>query len=152
MQTQLLKIEEGSYKDALYNQSLISEHWEELESRKDILQVNVDYERFEMLEKAGMLLTLIAKQNTEVVGYSINILSTHLHHKDTLMCYNDLLFLTKSKRNGTLGIKLINHTEELAKVKGAKMMFWHSKTNTPLSKILPRMGNTLYEQVFLKEL
>ena len=152
MQTPSLKIEEGSYKDALFDIELINEHWVEMESRKDLLQIDVDYDRYEAVEQAGMLLVLIAKENEKVVGYSVNILSTHLHHKDTLMCYNDLLFLTQSKRNGSLGIRLIQETEELAKRRGAEMMFWHSKSNTPLSRILPRMGNTLYEQVFIKEL
>lgn len=152
MQQQLLKIEEGSYKDALFKTELLNEHWEELVSKKHLFKVNGDYERYDLLEKNGALITILAKENDEVVGYSVNILSPHLHYKDTLVCYNDLLFVSKDKRNSPLGIKLIKYTEELAKERGAQVMLWHAKQDTPLSKILPRMGNTLHEQVFMKEL
>lgn len=151
MQVQSLKIEEGSYRDALFNTTLLDEHWEELVSKKHLFKVNGDYARYELLENNGSLLTLIARANNEVVGYSVNILSKHLHYKDVLVCYNDLLFVCKEKRNSPLGIKLIKQTEEAAKARMAKVMLWHAKENTALAKILPRMGSTLHEQIFMKE-
>ena len=152
MHPQSLEIKEGSYKDALFNTELLNEHWNEIVTKKHLFKVNGDYERYSLLETDGALLTLIAKVNDVVVGYSVNIISPHLHYKDSLVCYNDLLFVSKEKRTSPLGIKLIKHTEELAKQRGAQVMLWHAKQDTPLSKILPRMGNTLHEHIYMKEL
>jgi predicted GNAT superfamily acetyltransferase len=152
MPHQSLEIRRGSYKEALFNMPLLASHWDELVKRKDLFVVNGDYDRYEELEKSGKLINLLAFCDEELVGYSINILSTHLHYKDVLICYNDLLFVHPDKRNSPLGLKLIKKTEENARIAGAELMMWHAKVNSPLDKILPRLGNSLHENIYLKEL
>lgn len=152
MDHQSLKIREGSYTEALFNLPLLSAHYDELVKLKDIFVINGDYERYAELEETGKLFTLLAFEGDILVGYSVNILNTHLHYKDVLVCYNDLLFIHPDKRNSPLGIRLIKETENKAREYEAEVMLWHAKPGTSLDKILPRMKNRLHENIYLKEL
>jgi hypothetical protein len=152
MPHQSLEIRRGSYKEALFNMPLLASHWDELVKLKDVFVVNGDYDKYEHLEQSGSLISLLAFYEDELVGYSINLLSNHLHYKDVLVCYNDLLFVHPSKRNTPLGLKLIRETEQAAKEEGAEIMLWHAKVDSSLDKILPRLGNSLHEHIYLKEL
>lgn len=152
MQPQSLKIREASVMEALSQTELLDEHWDELVKKKHIFQVNPDIETYQLLESQGKLFTLVAELDNKVVGYSVNIYSHNLHYKNVLMCSNDLLFVSKEYRNSSAGLKLIKETEKKAKLLDCKIMLWHSKLDTPLSKILPRLGNSLHENIFTKEL
>lgn len=152
MDHQSHNIEKGSFKDVFFNLELVQAHYSELVKLKEIFVVNGDYDKYNDLEKSGRLFTLRAFKNKMPVGYSINILETHLHYKDVLVCYNDLLFIHPEYRATPLGLKLIRETEKQAKESGAEVMLWHAKPNTPLDKILPRLGNRLHENIYLKEL
>ncbi len=152
MDHQSLKIREGSYTEALFNLPLLSAHYDELVKLKDIFVINGDYERYAELEETGKLFTLLAFEGNTLVGYSVNILNTHLHYKEVLVCYNDLLFIHPDKRNSPLGIRLIKETENKAREYEAEVMLWHAKPGTSLDKILPRMKNRLHENIYLKEL
>lgn len=152
MEHQLLKIREGSVFEALSSSDILEEHWNELVKRKHLLKVNPHNEVYKCLEDNGQLFTLIAECDNKMVGYSVNTLTPHLHYMDVMVCANDLLFVLKEYRNSPLGIKLIKETEKLARERGAQVMTWHAKPNTPLDKILPRLSNNLHEHIYTKEL
>jgi predicted GNAT superfamily acetyltransferase len=152
MDHQSHKIRKGSYTEALFNLPLLSAHYDELVKLKDIFVIDGDYDRYADLEESGKLITLLAFEGDTLAGYSVNILNTHLHYKDVLVCYNDLLFIHPDKRNSPLGLRLIKETEKAAKEAEAEIMLWHAKPETPLDKILPRLGNKKHEHIYLKEL
>lgn len=132
--------------------NLLSEHWEESSKNKHLMVLNPDVMKYEVLESSGMLFTLFAYVDDELVGYSCNIIQKHIHYSDLLCAYNDVLFVSKKYRDSPLGIRLIKATEKLAKEKGVHLMLWHAKDDTPLSKILPAMRCNLQELIFSKEL
>lgn len=152
MDHQSHKIRKGSFTEIFFKIPLLMAHYDELVKLKDIFVLDGDYERYSNLEESGNLITLLAFENETLVGYSLSILNTHLHYKDVLVCYNDLLFIHPSKRNSPLGLRLIKETEKEAREAGAEVMLWHAKPDTPLDKILPRLGNRKHENIYLKEL
>src|SRR5574343_582765 len=115
MDHQSHNIRRGSYTEALFNLPLLSAHYDELVKLKEIFVIDGDYERYADLEESGKLITLLAFEGDVLVGYSVNILNNHLHYKDVLVCYNDLLFIHPSKRNTPLGLRLIKETEKAAR-------------------------------------
>ena len=151
MGQQHLKIREGSIEEALSSR-YVNYHWDELCKRKELFKLNPDYKTYFKLEDTDHLLTIILENNKEIVGYSVNIITNHLHYKDVIICQNDLLYLKEEYRQGFTGIKLIKETEKLAKLKGAGVMLWHAKVDSNLAKILPKMKANLHEQIYLKEL
>ncbi len=150
----MAKIVEGTMSDKWHQLSeLISENWQELVSLKHIMQLNPQIDRYKALEDAGLLLVLFAYDSANnIIGYSANIISNHIHFSGLVTCSNDVLFLTKAHRKGRAGMQLILETEKKAAERGAKLMLWHAKPETDLANLLPRVGYSAEEVLLRKEL
>lgn len=132
--------------------ALLDEHWHESARNKHLMVLKPDLARYEALEAAGALLGLFAYVDGEIVGYSVNVLSPHLHYVDLVCAHNDVLFIAKSHRNSPLGLRLIRATRRAAAARGAHLMLWHAKEGTPLSQILPKLGCKVQEIIYSEEL
>lgn len=127
---------------------LLIEHREELATDKAIMVLKPDFERYLALEDAGVLMVIAAYRGPRMVGYSVNLVTNNLHYADLVMCQNDVLFLTKSERKGTAGLRLIRETQRRGKAAGAKVMLWHAKPGTNLDKLMPRMSGTVQDVIW----
>lgn len=132
--------------------TLFEEHWEEIALNKRVMVLKPDWERYRTMEATGLLLILAAFDANEMVGYSVNFVMRHLHYADLCICHNDILFVTRSKRAGKLGLQLIRETEKAAKAKGTQMMSWHAKPDTALHAIMPRLGYGVQDIIYSKEI
>lgn len=128
------------------------EHWEELAKNKELMVLSPDVEQYRQIEQAGMLFAIIAYDDDEIVGYSINVLSRNLHYSALLVVQNDVLFVGKAHRAGRVGMRLIDMTKAAAAKRGARLMLWHAKEGTPLAGILPRMGCKVQDIIYSAEL
>lgn len=131
---------------------LLREHWLELAKNKDLMVLKPDVALYEAMEQAGVILALGAFDGDTLVGYSVNLVSKHLHYADLSYAQNDVLFLAKSHRQGRTGYRLIQATEQAAKARGVQMLVWHAKQNTPLETLLPRLGYGVQDILYSKEL
>lgn len=133
--------------------TLIREHYLEVCRNPNLMQLKLDRARYELLEEAGMLLVLgVFDVGDNLVGYTASWICNHIHYADLVYCHNDAIYLAPSHRSGTLGVKLIKETERVAKERGARMVLWHAKPDTPLAAIMPRMGCMVQDILFSKEL
>lgn len=128
------------------------EHWEEIARNKHLMVLNPDVEQYARLERAGLLFAVIAYAGDEIIGYSVNILVRNLHYSALLMAQNDLLFVGAAHRGGRAFMRLRDATIAAAARRGARMMLWHAKENTPLAEILPRMGCKVQDIIYSEEL
>lgn len=129
------------------------EHWLEIAKNKELMALAPDLERYSLLEEAGSLITLYAyDRDDNIIGYSVNIISPHLHYKELITAYNDLLYVKKEYRKGSVGIRLISETERVCRNSGAEIILFHAKEQTSLAGILPRKGYKTHEIIFSKEL
>ena len=135
-----------------HGSAMLFAHWSEVGRHKDILKLNPDWLRYSDLEAAGMLLALAAYADSEIVGYSVSFLTRHIHYQDVLVAQNDVLFVFAHERKGGVGLRLIRATEEAAREAGAKLMLWHSKTDTALGELMPRLGYGVQDIVWSQEL
>lgn len=123
------------------NQHLIDEHWEEVASKDGGRQLNIDWDMFRLLEKIGNLVTIVAREDGEVVGYAVFVISKQLHAKDMLIAENDALFLKKEHRKGRAGIILIKESQRiLGEMYKNIMVAWHVKPKLDFSNILIKLG------------
>ncbi len=156
MQTQLrkfeIKLEPLGDKLTTVLPVLLNEHWEELATNKELMTLKPDLERYRILEEMGLFVALFAYANGKLIGYSGNVIVQNLHYSDLTMFQNDVLFISKEYRNSTIGLKLIKETERIAKEKGAKLMLWHAKENSPFAHILPKMGCKVQDIIYSKAL
>lgn len=154
METKSHKIIESSIIDCKDRvEDLLKLHWDESSRNKHVMVLKPDWDAYLNLDKLNRLVTLLAVDNNdEIIGYSCNILSQHIHYADLSVAYNDVLFLHPDYRNSSIGLKLIKETEKKCKERGAQLFLWHAKQNTALDAILPRMGCKVQEIIYSKEL
>lgn len=131
---------------------LMREHWLELAKNKVLMVLKPDAARYRAMEQAGLILALGAFDGDVLVGYSVGFIGPHLHYADLVVVQNDVLFIAKSHRLGRTGYRLIQATEQLAKSRGAQMLVWHAKEDTPLDSLLPRLGYGVQDILYSKEL
>jgi len=131
---------------------LFHSHWEEIALNKELMKLKPLLDKYYDIEANGMLLTIGAFADGELVGYSVNFLNQHLHYADLWVCMNDIVFIRNDLRKTGIGAGLIRVTEELAKQRGAQMMLWHVKENTALAALMPRIGYGVQDIVFSKGL
>lgn len=131
---------------------LFQEHWEEIARNKQLMVLDPHEPSYRAIEDAGQLMILAAFIGEQMVGYSVNFLLIHPHYAGLTVCQNDIVYVHPDHRNGGVGIRLMKHTEREGKARGAQMMLWHAKENTPLADILPRMGYGVQDIIYSKEI
>ena len=132
--------------------SLLDEHYDELATDKDVMRLSPNWKKYYELEERDMIAGLGAWLGSEMVGYSMNLVFQHLHYQDLKVLQNDVLFVAKNHRDGGVGLKLIEATEELGRVHECDMILWHSKVGTALGVILERRGYKVQDVIQSKAL
>ena len=131
---------------------LFKEHWDEIARNKQVMVLKPNEQAYRAMEQAGQMMILAAYKGDEMVGYSVNFIINHPHYADLVVCQNDLLYIAQAHREGGVGIRLMKRTEQEGKARGARLMLWHAKQDTPLANILPRMAYGVQDIIFSKEL
>ncbi len=131
---------------------LFQEHYEEIARNKELMQLDVNWPLYEELNNKQALFVYLAMQDNVCIGYSLNLITYHLHYAELKYTQNDVLFIKKEFRGGRLGLQLIKVTEDHARSEGCKMMLWHAKENTALSKLLPKLKYGVQEIMYSKEI
>lgn len=135
-------------------QDLLQQHWQELATDKELMVLKPDWDRYAVLEQAGVLYVLTARTDDgELVGYHSFMVDHNLHYQDLLLAVSDVLFLRADQRQGRAGLRLIDLTEELSRNAGAVAILWRAKPNTTLDKLLRRRKATAVQDIsFLQRL
>lgn len=126
---------------------LFVEHWQEIALNKDVMLLKLHELRYRAMEKQGALLALGGFVDSMLVGYSVNLITNHLHYADLCYCANDALFVAPEHRNTSIGVRLIRETEAVAREEGCKIMTWHAKPATTLERMLDRSPNYIVQDV-----
>ena len=131
---------------------LFQEHYEEIARNKEVMKLNVNWPLYEAIEKQQGLFVYLAMRDNVCIGYSLNLVTNHLHYADLKYAQNDVLFIKKEFRGGRIGLRLMKVTEDHAKSLGCNIMLWHAKERTTLAALLPRMNYGVQDIIFSKEL
>lgn len=124
-------------------------HYDELASDKSIA-LNPDYAGYAWRAERGLLHTVTARQEGELVGYHISVIAPHLHYKHSLTAHVDIYYLRKDCRLGMNGVKLLQFAEETLAQRGVERIYMSTKTDADKSVILERLGFNEKERVFTK--
>ena len=141
----------SSHELELYS-DLFTPHYNEVAKNKEVMVLAPDYAKYHTMQKAGLLLILGVYHGYDLVGYSLNFVTTNLHYSGLLVCQNDLLFLLPEHRASTAGLRLMAATEKAAVEHGCKLMLWHAKEGSPLDTILHRRKYPVQDIIYSKQL
>lgn len=128
---------------------MFAEQYGELVADKDGLKEDPDYARYVGLENLGVLHCVTARAYGNLVGYFINMVVYHLHHKGLKTSTSELLYVLPQYRKGTgIGLALIQNTlAELEKM-GVQKVYVIAKKGTKLSKVLNKLDFRHIEEVY----
>lgn len=129
---------------------LIEQHWEQIAVNKDKIKLNPDWDEYQRLYFAGNLKIFTARDNSELVGYFIAVVSRNIHYKDHLFANNDIIYVRPDKRAGMTGFKLIKYAESRLKEMGVSVININTKVHAPFDKLMDRMGYNLIERLYSK--
>lgn len=128
---------------------LIAEHFHEIARFKDF-RVQPNFNHYQMLDDIGMLYIFTARDEGELVGYSVFNLLKHPHFTEISQAQEELLFLAPEHRNGDAGAKFIRYCdEELAKA-GAAVIYHTVSMERDFSPLLVRAGYELSDKIYAK--
>jgi GNAT superfamily N-acetyltransferase len=131
---------------------LLEKHWEEIALNKEIIKLNPDWDAYADLEDAGILKIFTARDDDRLVGYFVTFVRSHIHYKDHLFAYNDILFLDPDYRKGFTGSKLIKFAEKCLKEDGVSVVIVNTKRHKPLDILLSWLGYKHIENIYSKVL
>jgi predicted GNAT superfamily acetyltransferase len=127
---------------------LIRAHWEEVALSKDLMVLDPDWAKYELLDASGGLLVVGAFAEERLIGYSVGLVTGHMHYRGLVYYQNDALFVDRQHRRGEVGLNLIQCSESLAEEQGAKFFCWHAKQGTALDALLSRKGYAVQDIIY----
>lgn len=131
-------------------QPLLEKHWLETEPNQETILLNPDWEQYALLDSAGILHIFTARDNENLVGYLVMMLSKSIHHKDHLFATTDVIYVKPDYRKTHTGADLIKFAESHCKENGASLMTLNMKVEFPFDRLMTTMGFNLLERVYHK--
>ena len=132
--------------------TLPEQHWLESEDDKKVYRLSINWDGLRELEENGDLVSLVAQDQGEVIGYSITVLCAPIHADMAFVGVNHGLFVKKDHRSGGLGARLILATESAVRQRGATAMNWHAKPATAMDRVMSRMGYDVRHTAYSRRL
>lgn len=118
---------------------LIQEHWKEIALHQDDIKLEPNWNTYSRLADQGALRVYTARKSGELVGYFVCIVMPSLHYMRHLFANNDILFLKKSERKGTAGIRLIKFAVAELKNEGVTLINVNVKKKQDFGKVLEHL-------------
>lgn len=136
-------------------QKLVEQHWAEsgLIGRK----LDVNWERYAMLEQQNVIRWLGIREDEKLVGYASICITHPLHHQQDKNALLDTIFLSKEARKGMAGANIVDAIEELLLPEGVDLFTVFERTRMTkngvgLGDILRRKGFSQHETGWIKHL
>jgi GNAT superfamily N-acetyltransferase len=128
---------------------LYPEHYEELSVTKSI-PLEPNYEVYKNIEDAGILKVVTCRNDADLIGYILFIVTPHLHYKSCITAVEDIYFVRKDYRKGRTGIKLFQFAEKYLKEQGVHRVIFGTKVHLDNSKLFEYLGYTFFEKLYTK--
>jgi GNAT superfamily N-acetyltransferase len=126
-------------------------HWEEIALDRDKIALEPDIETFRVLEDAGGLHIVVARDEADqVVGYHVSVVRPHLHYASSLTAYVDMYFIHPEHRRGRVGIKLFLFAEQTLRGLGVQRIYTGTKLHKDVGRLLEFIGHKETERLYTK--
>lgn len=147
----MITIQKESYKNSIEEMKLLyPRHYEEL-SRTKQFPLNPQYETYLRLEEAGILHTIIVRDDKKLIGYILAMVVPDLHYGG-LMCAEDIYYLIPEYRGRMIGVRLFRFFEEEMKKLGVLKIAVTTKIHSDNSTFLEYLGFKQHEKILIKVL
>jgi GNAT superfamily N-acetyltransferase len=144
----MIEFKPVDFRTVEHNFNLIHDHWKEVTN--DNRELRPYWDAFHALEDAKMLRCYAAKTEHRIVGYTVFIIQRDMHAADTMVGYNDAVYLSREFRRNSLGVKFLQYCEDELRKEGMDVVMWHVKPSVDYSGTLERMGYDKFSTLYAK--
>jgi GNAT superfamily N-acetyltransferase len=107
---------------------LLHEHYGEISLHKaHDVPLDPQLAAYHARERDGSLMTVVGREDGEIVAYFLCFIAPGLHYQSCLTCSPDIFFVRPDKRTGMVGVRLFKFVEKELKRRGVKLWFVGSK-------------------------
>jgi hypothetical protein len=128
-------------------------HWQDIALDKDKIPLNPAWNEYMRVEANGMLHICTARDEGRLIGYVFTLVHPHLHYKQSLTAYTDLMYLRREYTKG-FGIfryaGLIRHSEKMLRDLGVQKRYLMTKVYHDLTPLFERLGYRFIEKISAK--
>jgi GNAT superfamily N-acetyltransferase len=125
-------------------------HYREIASFQDRIKLDPDFDVYFALEATGKLHVVTARDDGQLIGYHLSVVTPHMHYKNTLCAHMDVLFLLPEYRHGMAGVKLLKYAEKSLIERGVPWLINGTKKVHDFGPILERLGYKVREVIYEK--
>lgn len=133
---------------------LMVDHWREI-GGTDAQPLDPDWDRFAVLENAGCLHVLTARDRAGLlVGYIVHIVAPALHYRTLIQAHDDAHYLAPAYRRGMAAVRMFRAAEAMLKGLGVAAVTYHTKTRDGNDRgaVFKRLGYQPVETLYRKAL
>ena len=116
---------------------LMSDHASEMNLAD---RTDPDVDLYRMMEKYGVLQIVTAREDGELLGYCIVMISRASQRKNVIEAQGDMYYLAPHARRGWVGVRLLQHSIDLLKAKGIKTFRFFTSSEFDTGPILRYLG------------
>lgn len=125
-------------------------HWEELGLDHQDVPVNLDWDRYAELERAGGLHHVAVRDNGAIIGYTTAVISPMFHYATTLHAIYDLYYLLPQYRKSKIGVSMFLFAERCFRDLGVKKVMTGTKLHLNHEKLFLSLGMKPIEVIYTK--
>ena len=129
---------------------LLEAHWKEIANYQSEIKLDPDYVKYQTMSDQDMLHMVTARQDGKIVGYHINFIIPHMHYKQHLFAFNDILYLCPSLRKSSVALRMFKYTEKNLKKLGVSVITVHMKVEFPFDRLCEYLGYSYTERLYTK--
>ncbi len=147
----MIRYQQEALADCIHEaQPLLLDHWHEIALDKGKVPLEPDWDKYRLLDQAGVLNLTTARDGTRLVGYALYILANNLHYRTLKVADSDVFFLAKAYRQGCTGLGLLKAAEANLIAAGTDKIINRLKLHYDVGAIFERLGYRPIERVYAK--
>lgn len=136
---------------------LAEQSWQETWSDEQNLKFNPDWVRYGRMEQDNIMRVFSARNDGKLVGYSVVLIGSELHDKDTQHAVIQDFYLSPECRKGLNGVKMFLELHNWLQKLGAKCVtvaerYVVKSEKGGIGKIFARLGYQSQERLWKKAL
>ena len=129
---------------------LLEKHYLEVALYQDKIDLNPDYDKYFEIEDAGMLHLVTAREEGQLIGYFLSLVTPNMHYSDHHYALNDILYVAEEYRKSGVGASMFSYAEKCLKEKGVSVIVIHMKTELPFDSLCETLEYDYSERIYTK--
>ena len=114
--------------------------------------LKMDWSYYGDLEKLGRLVIITAREDYDLLGFAMYLLSNHPQHGGMPIAFCNTLAVDTKHRGKGIGRQLVQAAEAYLRGTDVKMMFHGYRTVYDAEPLFPKLGFDLIEHIYMKVL